>query len=205
MVVACNRRFPTAPDATTLLDTPAMLLQRTAKAHEELQPGKRQLPLRERSVLLMAGGKTLAQLQQLLGDEHAALVKELIAQGYLQADPIPAAKKPSHQASIHQPEPAEPAAASAAADSAGRQTLNLPGTRMYLFDLCERMFAKRHEALAQSLRTQLREARDLPALRSAGQALLDAVQQHAGEERATTLREQLAGLLQEDEPKTVPG
>jgi hypothetical protein len=155
-----------------------MLLQKTAKAHEELQPGKRQLPLRERSVLLMAGGRTLDQLQQLLGDEHAALARELIAQGYLKAQ--------------------EPATTS-------RPALNLPGTRMYLFDLCERLFAKRHEALAQSLRTRLREARDLPALRSAGLALLDAVQQHAGEERAATLREQLAGLLQEAEPETAPG
>ena len=197
MVVACNRRFPTAPDATTLLDTLAMLLQRTAKAHEELQPGKRHLPLRERSVLLMAGGKTLAQLQQLLGDEHAALVKELIAQGYLQTDPIPAATKPSHQASIHQPEPAEPAAASAAADSAGRQTLNLPGTRMYLFDLCERMFANRLHDTAHHLRQMLREARDVDSMLHARDQLLRAVHLHAGAERAEALRQQLADMLPE--------
>jgi hypothetical protein len=170
-----------------------MLLQRTAKAHEELQPGQRQLPLRERSVLLMAGGRTLAQLQHLLGDEHAALARTLIARGYLQA------QEPATEATPH-PEPAP--------DAASRPALNLPGTRMYLFDLCERLFANRHEALAQSLRMQLREARDLPALRSAGLALLDAVQQHAGEERAAFLRGQLAGLLQqarEAEPETVPG
>lgn len=182
-----------------------MLLQRTAKAHEELQPGKRQLPLRERSVLLMAGGKTLAQLQQLLGDEHATLARELMAQGYLQTEPAAADASPSHHATVQESGLAEQAAAPAAT-SAGRQTLNLPGTRMYLFDLCERMFAKRHEVLAQNLRTQLREARDLPALRSAGLALLDAVQQHAGEERAASLREQLAGLLQESqEMETLPG
>ena len=58
---------------------------------------------------------------------------------------------------------------------------------MYLFDLCERLFANRHEMLAQSLRAQLREARDLAALRCAGLALLQAVQSHAGEERVHDL------------------
>ena len=45
----------------------------------------------------------------------------------------------------------------------------MAGTRMYLFDLCERLFANRHEMLAQSLRAQLREARDLAARRCAAQ------------------------------------
>lgn len=180
-----------------------MLLQKTAKAHEELQPGKRQLPLRERSVLLMAGGKTVAQLQQLLGQEHAGLVQDLIARGYLQAQPATpgASPRPTDQA-------AHPMQAAAAAAAPHRQTPPQAGTRMYLFDLCERMFANRHESLAQELRARLREARDLPALRSAGLALLDAVQQHAGEERAAFVREQLAGLLgptPETEPEAVPG
>ena len=61
----------------------------------------------------------------------------------------------------------------------------------------QRGHANRHEMLAQSLRAQLREARDLAALRCAGLALLQAVQSHAGEERAATLREQLRGLLDE--------
>ena len=73
----------------------------------------------------------------------------------------------------------------------------MAGTRLHLFDLCERLVANRHEMLAQSLRAQLREARDLAALRCAGLALLQAVQSHAGEERAATLREQLRGLLDE--------
>ena len=33
-----------------------MILQKTAKAQEELQPGSRQLPQRARSLLLVAGG-----------------------------------------------------------------------------------------------------------------------------------------------------
>lgn len=74
---------------------------------------------------------------------------------------------------------------------------------MYLFDMCERLFANRHEALAQSLRTQLREARDLSSLRSAGISLLTAVQEYAGEERAQSLRERLAALLSYEEADEV--
>ena len=149
-----------------------MILQKTAKAQEELQPGKRQLPQRARSLLLMAGGKSMEELQALLGSDHAALAQQLVAQGYLEWIG----------------ESSSPALAPA---------INMAGTRMYLFDLCERLFANRHEMLAQSLRAQLREARDLAALRCAGLALLQAVQSHAGEERAATLREQLRGLLDE--------
>ena len=71
----------------------------------------------------------------------------------------------------------------------------MAGTRMYLFDMCERLFANRHHSLAQDLREQLRQARDLQALRGASLRLLSAVQEHAGEDRAQSLRERLAGLL----------
>ncbi len=61
-----------------------MLLQKTAKALEELQPGRRSLPLRERSVLLMADGRTEEQLQQVLGAQTGELIEQLIASGHLQ-------------------------------------------------------------------------------------------------------------------------
>ncbi|MEG0046422.1 MAG: hypothetical protein RR729_10745 [Comamonas sp.] len=151
-----------------------MILQKTAKAQEELQPGTRQLPQRARSLLLMAGGKSMEELQALLGSDHAALAQQLVAQGYLELVATGESKSSS------------PALAPA---------INMAGTRMYLFDLCERLFANRHETLAQTLRTQLREARDLSSLRSASLNFLVAVQEYAGEERAQSLRERLAALL----------
>lgn len=156
------------------LDSTPMILQKTAKAQKELQPGTRQLPQRARSLLLMAGGKSMEQLQALLGCDHAALAQQLVAQGYLEFIATGESKSSS------------PALAPA---------INLAGTRMYLFDLCERLFANRHEALAQTLRTQLREARDLSSLRYASQCFLTAVQEYAGEERAQSLRKRLAALL----------
>lgn len=155
-----------------------MILQKTAKALDELQPGSRKLPQRARTVLLLADGKTLAQLHALLGGDHAAVAQTLVAQGYLQlengAEVSPSAFSPPQQATAQTPQ-----------QGAAAANLSMAGTRMYLFDLCERLFANRHEMLAQSLRAQLREARDLAALRCAGLALLQAVQSHAGEERAS--------------------
>jgi NADH:ubiquinone oxidoreductase subunit E len=69
---------------------------------------------------------------------------------------------------------------------------------MYLFDMCERMFANRHEDKAQVLRHLLREARDLPGLQEAALQLLQAVQEHAGSERADALRERLQHLLPQE-------
>jgi len=171
-----------------------MILQKTAKALEELQPGKRQLPQRARSVLLVAGGKSLEEIQRLLGADHAELAQQLVAQGYLQLAPAPGGEGKTQARQAPAPTAAPPSA-EAADTSQTPPAINMAGTRMYLFDLCERLFANRHEALAQTLRTQLREARDLPTLRDAGLSLLAAVQEHAGEERAQSLQERLAALL----------
>ena len=69
-----------------------MILQKTAKAQEELQPGSRQLPQRARSLLLLAGGKSMEELAAMLGSDHAALAQQLVEQGYLQLMPTSASK-----------------------------------------------------------------------------------------------------------------
>ena len=176
-----------------------MILLKTAKALEELQPGSRQLPQRARSILLMAGGKRMDEIQSLLGADHAALAQDLVDQGYLQLIAASGVQTPVvAPAMVPSLAPARPAPVTPAhAKSAPAQTssINMAGTRMYLFDMCERLFANRHHSLAQDLREQLRQARDLQALRGASLRLLSAVQEHAGEDRAQSLRERLAGLL----------
>lgn len=173
-----------------------MLLQKTAKALEELQPGRRSLPLRERSVLLMADGRTEEQLQQVLGAQAGELIEQLIASGHLQrlAGQAAESSPPAHA----QAPSMAPAAAKESSPPGPAATLNLAGTRMYLFDMCERMFANRHEDKAQVLRHLLREARDLEALQAAALQLLQTVQEHAGDERADTLRERLRHLLPQE-------
>lgn len=178
------------------LPAPTMLLQKTAKALEELQPGRRSLPLRERSVLLMADGRTEEQLQQVLGAQAGELIEQLIASGHLQRLAGQAAES-SPPARAQAPSMA-PAAAKESSPPGPAATLNLAGTRMYLFDMCERMFANRHEDKAQVLRHLLREARDLEALQAAALQLLQTVQEHAGDERADALRERLRHLLPQE-------
>lgn len=166
-----------------------MLLQKTTKAKLELAPGQRQLSQRERTLLLVAEGKSCAQLVQMLGQDAQALIDEMLRHGYLQ---LPKAEA----AAPAEPPPAPDVPAAKAATS-------LAGTRMYLFDVCERLFASRHEHLAQSMREQLREARDYEALRQTSLELLELVEQIAGQARAASIAEQLQHLLQHSPQSTV--
>ena len=60
-----------------------MLLQKTEKARLELSPGVRTLSLRERSLLLLADGKPLSDLQAMYNGIGAQIVENLMRQGYL--------------------------------------------------------------------------------------------------------------------------
>lgn len=150
-----------------------MFLQRTPKAQSELAPGQRSLGLRERSMLLLAEGTPLHQLQAMYHGEGAALVEQLLHAGYLQT------------------------ANYTAAPPASAPTSSLAGLRMYMFDLCERMFANRAHDTAQHLRQRLREARDVDSMLAVRDELLLAIQLHAGAQRAETIRQQLMHMLPE--------
>ena len=150
-----------------------MFLQRTPKAQSELAPGQRSLGLRERSMLLLAEGTPLHQLQAMYHGEGAALVEKLLHAGYLQT------------------------ANYTAAPPASAPTSSLAGLRMYMFDLCERMFANRAHDTAQHLRQRLREARDVDSMLAVRDELLLAIQLHAGAQRAETIRQQLMHMLPE--------
>ena len=66
---------------------------------------------------------------------------------------------------------------------------------MFLFDLCERMFARRDPAMAQVLRDTLREARDRPSMLAVADTMLAEIRQAAGDERADAIRDRIARLL----------
>ena len=149
-----------------------MMLLKTDKARTELMRGVRTLSLRERSLLLLADGKPLHELQALYHGMGAQLVEQLIREGYL--------ARPSMDDDADEPIPA---------------LRTLAGTRMYLFHICERMFARRNPALASSFHAALRAARDRVSMLDVGEALLEEVGYLAGPERARTLRERLAQLL----------
>ena len=162
-----------------------MLLQKTDKARLELSPGVRTLSLRERSLLLLVDGKPLSDLRAMYNGIGAQIVDNLMRQGYLTgpADvPPPAAPTPS---------PAE-------------APRSLAGARMYLFDTCERLFARRDPVMAQQFRDALRAARDEESMLDVGNSLLDEVALAAGAERAASLRQRLEELLPRRLESTLP-
>lgn len=144
----------------------------------ELAPGQRHLSLRERSLLLLAEGTPLAQLQAMYHGQGVELVQRLLQNGYLQ--------QLSTEQATAVPKP-----------PSATQPVSLAAVRMHLFDLCERMFANRLHDTAHHLRQMLREARDVDSMLHARDQLLHAVHLHAGAERAEALRQQLADMLPE--------
>jgi hypothetical protein len=65
---------------------------------------------------------------------------------------------------------------------------------MYLFDLCERLIARRDPDLARFYHATLREARDHHSMLEVGAALIAEVAKVAGPERAHGIRERLEQL-----------
>ena len=60
-----------------------MMLLKTEKARQELMPGVRSLSLRERSLLLLADGKPLHELQAMYHGVGRQIVDDLVRAGYL--------------------------------------------------------------------------------------------------------------------------
>ena len=167
-----------------------MLLQKTEKARLELSPGVRTLSLRERSLLLLADGKPLSDLQAMYNGIGAQIVENLMRQGYLTGpadlpptpEPTTSNTTPTTTPSIERPAP-------------GESLRSLAGARMYLFDTCERLFARRDPVLAQHFREALRAAKDRTSMLDVGEAMFEEVALAAGAERAASLRERLDQLL----------
>ena len=167
-----------------------MLLQKTEKARLELSPGVRTLSLRERSLLLLADGKPLSDLQAMYNGIGAQIVENLMRQGYLTGpadlpptpEPTTSTTTPTSTPSIERPAP-------------GESLRSLAGARMYLFDTCERLFARRDPVLAQHFREALRAAKDRTSMLDVGEAMFEEVALAAGAERAASLRERLDQLL----------
>lgn len=172
-----------------------MLLQRTDKARDELRPGMRTLGLRERSLLLMAdGNKSLFDINAVMGGQAEPIVLDLVRRGYLETTAPTATRAP---AALLTPVAAAPAPAPAPARAAdpfeGKRSLAT--TRMFLFDICERMFARRDPVLAEQFREALRNAKDRESMLAAGRDMLAEIEKSAGPERADSISERIAMLL----------
>jgi len=175
-----------------------MFPTKTDKARDELQGGQRTLSQRERALLLMADGRrSLTDFSPLFStkDETAQAIQALVQRGYLQT-PKAAVAPPAPPAPA-QPEPiaaAEPIQIATSADTFDGKR-SLATTRMFLFDICERMFVRRDPKFALQMRDALREARDREAMLTIAALMLTEIEKSAGPERAESLRERIDKLL----------
>lgn len=187
-----------------------MQLLKTDKARTELQIGNRTLGQRERALLILADGRNTVQaVDHLFGGEALRMALHLMQSGYLvapQEPPPPAARiARSAPAKATRPTAAAPEAETMAApaDSVLRAVAadnfegkrSLATTRMFLFDICERMFVRRDPAQAEAFREALRDAKDRESMLAAARDMISAVEAIAGPERADSISERIAMLL----------
>jgi hypothetical protein len=178
-----------------------MFPTKTDKARDELQGGQRTLSQRERALLLMADGRrSLTDFSPLFMNRGEAeqAIQTLVQRGYLEAPRAAhAAAAAAVAAAAEQPAPlpaAEPIRLTATADNFDGKR-SLATTRMFLFDICERMFVRRDPKFALQMRDALREARDREAMLTIAALMLSEIEKSAGPERAESLRERIDRLL----------
>lgn len=175
-----------------------MFPTKTDKARDELQGGQRTLSQRERALLLMADGRrSLTDFSPLFSnrDEAEQAIQALIDKGYLQSPKAAAA--PAEPPAQPAPSPipaAQPIQVATSADTFDGKR-SLATTRMFLFDICERMFVRRDPKFALQMRDALREARDRNAMLTIAALMLTEIEKTAGVERAESLRERIDRLL----------
>lgn len=189
-----------------------MQLHKTSRAHAELKPGVRTLGQRERTLLLLADGSKSAQDFHILFDgDGEEIALRLLSEGYLErqttAKPPPPSAQPPVRPKV-KPAPASeammtpselPSISSFGAPATGADQFegkrSLATTRMFLFDICERMFTKRSPEMAAYFREILRNAKDRETMLTASREMLEHIEKLAGPERADALSERIAMLL----------
>lgn len=196
-----------------------MQLHKTDRARAELKPGTRTLGQRERTLLLLAdGSKSVQDFRPLFDGDGEQIALRLLRDGFLEAHPSQLmAKQAAKPAPSVQPAPAPVAAAPAAPSLTEAQRRDFPSpettqairvsadqfegkrslatTRMFLFDICERMFARRNPVMADLFREALRNAKDRETMLAVSRDMIGEIELVAGHERADSISERLAMLL----------
>ena len=186
-----------------------MQLQKTDRARAELKPGNRSLGQRERTLLLLADGiKSLRDFRPMFEGEGEQIALRLLKEGFLEENP---GKKLQNSAARvttllvsettrvteqlrNFPSPETTQAIKVSADQfEGKRSLAT--TRMFLFDMCERMFARRDPAMAEHFRELLRNAKNREAMLNASRVMLEEIEKVAGHARADSISERLAMML----------
>lgn len=176
-----------------------MYLQKTDQAVLELARRDRKLLLKERALLLLADGQKSDTELLAMVQAEAPMLQSLVAQGFL-VRRLPAATNRTPSPPTPSPTPLAadtPPAPRVAADTFDGKR-SLATTRMFLFDLTERMFSRRDPALAQAFRDRFREARDRASMVAVSRELLQHIEEQAGASRADEISARLAMLLPDE-------
>ncbi len=202
-----------------------MPLVKSEKARQELASRQRVLTVRERSALFLADGiRSRDELIHLLQGD-IGLLQKMMTDGYLvPSETLGAKSARMTDFAVSQVEPVKaflrepeavplPAAAPSPPTFTGTDTISrnvaaivqsadnfegkrsLATTRMFLFDIVERMFVRKMPELANHLRDQLREARDRASMMVIAREIILNVEEIAGPDRADGLSERLAMML----------
>lgn len=190
-----------------------MYFQKTDKAVAELASRQRTLGLKERALLLLADGKKTGPELASLVQAQTTLLHTLIHQGYLEPVRATAPEPPASTNSILLPEAGKTASVPAAKAKNPVKTektedsppavaadtfegkRSLATARMFLFDLSERMFARRDPELVLELREAFRDARDRESMLAVARKMLMRIEEEAGAARADEISARLAMLL----------
>lgn len=171
-----------------------MKLEKTEKARDELYGSLRKLGRRERTLMILVDGKrTLKDIELILKEETRPLAEALIREGYLTGISLTPPK------TLQQMPDFASTPRSAVAQPVNADTFNgkrsLATTRMFLFDICERMFARRAPEQAEAFRNAFRNARDRESMLAAAREMMEGIEQIAGPERADSISARIAMLL----------
>ncbi len=187
-----------------------MQLHKTERARAELKPGVRTLGQRERTLLLMADGSKSAQdFRPLFDGDGEAIALRLLREGFLEAHPGKTAAPAAAPVPTPVPAPAPKLTPTQLKDFPSPETTqaiqvsadqfegkrSLATTRMFLFDICERMFARRNPEMAERFREALRNAKDRETMLTASREMIEEIEKIAGHERADSISERIAMLL----------
>lgn len=189
-----------------------MQLHKTSRAWIELKPGVRTLGQRERTLLLLAdGSKSARDFHILFGGEGEKIALRLLEEGYLakhEAQAPAKAPAPARLKTRPAPEPEAitpselPSISSFGPPPAGADPFggkrSLATTRMFLFDICERLFARRNPLMAEQFREALRNAKDRQTMLATSRHMLEHIEMLAGHERADAISERIAMILPDD-------
>ncbi len=186
-----------------------MQLHKTDRARAELKSGTRTLGQRERTLLLLAdGSKSVQDFRPLFNGDGEEIALRLMRDGFLQAQPGKAAQAIRAPAvTADKAQPARPDRPSLAQDNPPSQAparvsadqfegkRSLATTRMFLFDICERMFSRKNPELAAIFRDALRDARDRDTMLATSRRMIEEIEKVTGSERADSISERIAMLL----------